>query len=121
MLRSVCWLRCRYDQLNKNALRDVELFDKIGRVRTPSPVPFCDSEEDIVAASKGEDEGGKNDSDQQNFQPHGIPCHGDEVEEGCSSPKTPECEELESDTSADGDTDCDFQPSDEECDTENNT
>ena len=32
--------RCRYAQLNRNALRDADLSERTGRVRTPSPGPY---------------------------------------------------------------------------------
>lgn len=45
----IVFLQCRYDKLNERALRDVELYDRTGRVRSPSPVELTASEEDIEA------------------------------------------------------------------------
>lgn len=68
----------------------MELFDRTGRVRTPSPVPCSESEEDIAAASKGECDGGSNASEERQLQTDVVPGVGDEVGQGCTSSKTAE-------------------------------
>lgn len=121
VLRVLLFLHCSYDKLNKNALRDAELYDRTGRVRTPSPVTLSDSEEDNAAPSKGKEDNSKHAGDTEFSKPHVVACVGDEVGAGCSSPKNPVSNDADSATSGDADTDCDFHPSEPKYDTDSAT
>ena len=114
-------LQCRYDKLNKDALRDAELYDRTGRVRTPSPEALSESEEETAPVSKGEGQCENPAGDPEFLQPHLVACVGDEVGEGCSSRKTTVSTDLDSITTVERDSDSDFHHSEQECDTESST
>ena len=49
--------KCRYQQLNKRALEDAELYFRTGRVRTPSPTRLFESDNHVGDLEKESDEG----------------------------------------------------------------
>lgn len=102
-------MQCRYDNLNRNALWDVELYDRTGRVRTPSPGPLSGSEDDNHFDSQtfldytfSEAEGDyspRNDEDTVH----------DEKEERCSLQNNQGIEVSASESTTAGEEDSDFQ------------
>lgn len=108
-------MHCRYDQLNRNALGDVELYDKTGRVRSLLPVVLSNSEEDNKV-SKGKCQCAKLATYNDFSKPHIVAVISTEDEERCSTPERPQSEDAISVTSEEADSDSDFCPSNSEHD-----
>lgn len=85
-------------------------------MRTPSPAPVSDSEGHIAAAPKDRGNDGKYACEVKNSQPQEVQDKGAEVHQGCSSRKRVEFQELALERSTTTDTDCSFQPVDDDCD-----
>ena len=72
--------QCRYENVNRSALLDAQLFDKIGRVRSPSVGTFTGSEDGSVpdVATFVEDEA--LDADEDYSLPHQVYVLDDDTE-----------------------------------------
>lgn len=114
-------MQCRYDQINKAALEDAELYEKTGKVRSPSPVILSDSEEDTKPVLKGVCEISKRATEPASVKPDVVANTVEERGEGCSTPAPQQSQEERSVTSDDPDTDIESHPSDTEYDPDKTT
>lgn len=85
-------------------------------MRTPSPATLTESEEDIAAPSEEKDKNSNHAGDTEFLQPHLVACIDDEVGEGCSSPKSPDSNNVQCITSTAGDSDSEYHPSQSDSD-----
>ena len=84
--------RCRYAQLNRNALRDADLFERTGRVRTPSPTPCTKSDRDVLEHSRESTRDARQTTKHEGFSSH------DSWEQGFNRPLSREVVHLSSDS-----------------------
>lgn len=117
----LCLLQYRYDKLNQKALLDAQLYDKTGRVRSPSPVALSDSEEDHPPATEGKGYCKCPASVAPSSQPHAVPAATTKIGEGCSSPKPQLADASASEATAAEDTDSDYQHSESESEYESSS
>lgn len=106
--------QCRYEQLNRRALDDLELYDKTGRVRTPSIASSSDSEGDTKKVSKEPGESSRRATHPDlNTQPV-VACRDEKGGEGSSTPKPEHPDKPLSVSSEEGGIDSDFDAPDSE-------
>lgn len=102
--------------MNERALRDAELYEKTGRVRTPSPAQSTESEEKLEAVPNEEGDGIKQNGETECWNPHVVACIGEQEVDAAGTPETDQSHELSSDKTAEVDTNSDFEPSELEGD-----
>lgn len=110
------FLLCRYDKLNERALRDVELYDKTGRVRSPSPAQLTDSEEDSQAEVDGEEEHSLERKDAELTNRHAVGGVGEEEIDARRTLDLEQSKKLGTSSNEQEDSDSDFDPSEQEAD-----
>ena len=84
--------RCRYAQLNRNALRDTKLFERTGRVQTPSPTPCTESDRDALENSRESTRDARQSTECEGFSSHNS------WEQGFYRPLSRQVDHVSSDT-----------------------
>lgn len=106
---------CRYDQLNEKSLRDVALYDRTGRVRSPSPVEDSASEEDKKSLSNEEYTRSEKEVRHTVKDPHVVGSSGEEtILSGSSEAEDSDSDFRPGETEGDSPTTIDLSSTDNE-------
>lgn len=110
-------MHCRYEHVNRSALRDAQLYDETGRVRSPSVGTVSGSEDGSRSEDGTVPDVAKflDDDDSDAYEdfslPHQVYVVGDHTEHHCSLETDKVIEDSSSETTVAGEDDSDYNPS----------